>query len=63
MINSELTYSTRREIREELQRREVEGVSLDPATKCRCSCGDIHYRKREEANEQNRLSSNAPEGG
>jgi len=40
------TYSERRLIREELQRLEVEGVSLDPATKCRCECGNVHYRKR-----------------
>jgi len=48
-MNSELTYSTRREIREELMRQEAEGVGLDPAVKCICDrCGAIHYRKKVE---------------
>jgi hypothetical protein len=47
-MNSELTYSTRREIREELLRQEAEGVSLDPAVKCICDhCGAVHYKRVE----------------
>jgi hypothetical protein len=47
-MNSELTYSTRREIREELQRQEAEGVSLDPAVKCICpNCNQVHYRSKQ----------------
>jgi hypothetical protein len=47
-MNSELTYSTRREIREELQRQEAEGVSLDPDVKCICDhCGAVHYKRVE----------------
>lgn len=49
MINSELTtYSERRRIREEIERSEVQGESLDPATKCICDrCGAIHYKRIE----------------
>jgi hypothetical protein len=47
-MNSELTYSTRREIREELLRQEAAGVSLDPAVKCICDhCGAVHYKRVE----------------
>jgi hypothetical protein len=48
-MNSELTYSTRREIREELLRQEAEGVSLDPAVKCVCpNCNQVHYKAKQE---------------
>jgi hypothetical protein len=60
---SELTYSTRREIREELLRQEAEGVSLDPAVKCRCDrCGAIHYCKKEETNDGTPSAGNHQEG-
>jgi hypothetical protein len=45
-INS---YSERRVIREELQREDVEGVSLDPALKCVCpNCNSVHYKAKQE---------------
>jgi hypothetical protein len=44
------TYSERRKIREEIQRLEQEGVSLDPAIKCRCACGNVHYKLRGSSN-------------
>lgn len=44
------TYSDRRKIREEIQQSDAEGFSVDPAIKCKCSCGNVHYRKRDETN-------------
>ena len=45
--SSSTTYSERRLIRERLQREEVEGVSLDPATKCICpNCNQVHYKRK-----------------
>ena len=57
-ITKELTLSDRRRIREQLEREQAEGVSLDPAVKCKCICGNVHYRKREEANESIRKHEN-----
>jgi hypothetical protein len=45
------TYSERKLIRERLQREEIQGVSLDAATKCICHCGQVHYRKKEKVDE------------
>ena len=48
MIQSSLTYAERRRIREDLQRAEQEGESLDPAIKCRCPhCNQVHYKRKE----------------
>jgi hypothetical protein len=61
-MNSELTYSTQREIREELLRQEAEGVSLDPAVKCRCDrCGAVHYKRVEK--QETRSSQSEVENG
>lgn len=46
------TYSDRRRVREALQREEVEGESLDPAMKCKCSeCGQVHFKPKEKQND------------
>ena len=53
MSTSELTLAERKRIREQLQREDAQGESLDPATKCKCpDCGIIHFRPRKENNEQ-----------
>lgn len=44
------SISERRRIREELQRTEASGFSVDPADKCKCDkCGRVHYIPRKES--------------
>lgn len=40
------SFSERRRIREQLQRSEIKGESLDPAIKCVCHCGYVHYKPK-----------------
>lgn len=48
-INS---FSERRRIREQLQRSNEDGVSLDPAIKCKCpDCGSVHYKPKSRVEE------------
>jgi uncharacterized OB-fold protein len=61
-----ISYSERRKIREELERSDLQGESLDPTIKCKCrDCGIVHFRPRKESNEHNSKenesrSDNAP---
>lgn len=47
------SFAERRRIREQLQRSEAQGVSLDVGVKCKCpDCGMIHYKRPEPKTEQ-----------
>lgn len=43
------SFSERRRIREELERSQANGFSVDPADKCKCpECGIVHFKPRKE---------------
>jgi hypothetical protein len=42
------TFADRRRVREELERQGVDGERVDVGVKCRCQCGDVHYRRKTE---------------